>query len=123
MAPETVVFKLRVALAPLQAPLAVSESALLNSVVQSAGAGVTVGVNVGEQAQGVGVRVGVDAPGPRARDMLDLGRPDIGFVPLAQGLGLHAARADTTERFNEELARALATPGPSVVEAVVPGLL
>ena len=68
-------------------------------------------------------RVGADDPGPRARDMLDLGRPDIGFVPLAQGLGLHAARADTTERFNEELARALATPGPSVVEAVVPGLL
>ena len=68
-------------------------------------------------------RVGVDAPGPRARDMLDLGRPDIDFVHLATGLGLHAARAVTAEQFNEELARALATPGPSVVEAVVPGLL
>jgi len=68
-------------------------------------------------------RVGADEPGPRARDMLDLGRPDISFVPIAQGLGLHAARADTAEQFNEELARSLATPGPSVVEAVVPGLL
>ncbi len=68
-------------------------------------------------------RVGVDEPGPRARDMLDLGRPDIDFVHLAQGLGLHAARAETSEQFNDELARALATPGPSVVEAVVPGLL
>jgi len=68
-------------------------------------------------------RVGADEPGPRARDMLDLGRPDIGFVPLAQGLGLHAARAETAEQFAEELGRALATPGPSVVEAVVPGLL
>ena len=37
--------------------------------------------------------------------------------------GLHAARAETSEQFNDELARALATPGPSVVEAVVPGLL
>ncbi|HEY5110340.1 MAG TPA: acetolactate synthase large subunit [Acidimicrobiales bacterium] len=68
-------------------------------------------------------RVGVAEPGPRAREMLDLGRPDIDFVHLAKGLGLHAARADTAEEFNDELARALATPGPSVVEAVVPGLL
>jgi acetolactate synthase-1/2/3 large subunit len=68
-------------------------------------------------------RVGVAEPGPRAREMLDLGRPDIDCVPLAKGLGLHAARADTAEEFNDELARALATPGPSVVEAVVPGLL
>jgi acetolactate synthase-1/2/3 large subunit len=68
-------------------------------------------------------RVGVDAPGPRARDMLDLGRPSIEFVPLARGFGLHAARADTAESFAEALARALATPGPSVVEAIVPPLL
>lgn len=68
-------------------------------------------------------RVGVDGPGPRAREMLDLGRPDIDFVHLANGLGLHAARAETSEQFNDELARAFATPGPSVVEAVVPGLL
>jgi len=68
-------------------------------------------------------RVGVDGPGPRAREMLDLGRPDINFVHLANGLGLHAARAETSEQFNDELARAFATPGPSVVEAVVPGLL
>jgi acetolactate synthase-1/2/3 large subunit len=68
-------------------------------------------------------RVGVDAPGPRARDMLDLGRPSIDFVQLALGLGLHAARADTAESFTDELARALLTPGPSVVEAMVPPLL
>ena len=68
-------------------------------------------------------RVGVGEPGPRARDMLDLGRPAIDFVHLARGLGLHAARAETAETFTDELARALATPGPSVVEAVVPPLL
>jgi acetolactate synthase-1/2/3 large subunit len=68
-------------------------------------------------------RVGVEAPGPRARDMLDLGRPDMDFVHLARGLGIHAARAETAEQFNDELARSLATPGPSLVEAVVPGLL
>jgi acetolactate synthase-1/2/3 large subunit len=68
-------------------------------------------------------RVGVDEPGPKARSMLDLGRPDLDFVQLARGMGLHAARAETSEQFAEELARSLATPGPSVVEAVVPGIL
>jgi acetolactate synthase-1/2/3 large subunit len=68
-------------------------------------------------------RVGADAPGPRAREMLDLGHPSIDFVSLASGLGLHAARAETAESFRDELARALATPGPSLVEAVVPSLL
>jgi acetolactate synthase-1/2/3 large subunit len=38
-------------------------------------------------------------------------------------MGLQAERADTAEQFTAELARALATPGPSVVEAVVPPLL
>src|SRR5665647_3986018 len=68
-------------------------------------------------------RVGAESPGPRARDMLDLRRPDIDFVHLAAGMGLHAARAETAEEFTDELARALATPGPSVVEAVIPSLL
>jgi acetolactate synthase-1/2/3 large subunit len=67
-------------------------------------------------------RVGAEA-GPRAREMLDLGRPSLEFVPLAQGMGLHAARAETAEQFNDELAKALATPGPSVVEAVIPSSL
>jgi acetolactate synthase-1/2/3 large subunit len=68
-------------------------------------------------------RVGAEAPGPRARDMLDLSRPDLDFVQIARGLGLPAARAETAEQFANELARSLATPGPSVVEALVPGIL
>ncbi|HUY66628.1 MAG TPA: acetolactate synthase large subunit [Acidimicrobiales bacterium] len=68
-------------------------------------------------------RVGADTAGPRARDMLDLGRPSIDFVHLAEGFGLQAARAETAEEFADQLARALASPGPSVVEAVVPPLL
>ena len=47
----------------------------------------------------------------------------IDYVHLAKGLGLHAARAESAEAFAEELGRALATPGPSLVEAVVPSLL
>ncbi len=66
-------------------------------------------------------RVGAVA-GPRAREMLDLGRPSIDFVQLASGMGLSATRAETAEAFGQQLARALATPGPSLVEALIPTL-
>ncbi len=67
-------------------------------------------------------RVGAEA-GPKAREMLDLHHPDLDFVALAHGMGLPATRATTAEEFNDQLARALATPGPSVVEAVVPSIV
>ena len=68
-------------------------------------------------------RVGADQGGPKARAMLDIGTPDLDFVALAKGMGLTASRATTADEFNDQLARALATPGPSVVEAVVPSIV
>jgi acetolactate synthase-1/2/3 large subunit len=67
-------------------------------------------------------RVGADA-GPRAKEMLDLSHPDIDFVSLARGMGLRASRATTADELVEQLERSLATPGPSVVEAIVPPLV
>jgi acetolactate synthase I/II/III large subunit len=64
-------------------------------------------------------RVGAEAEGPRAKAMLDLSRPDLDFVSLARGMGVPATRADTTEELAQQLGRALNTPGPSVVEAVL----
>ena len=64
-------------------------------------------------------RVGADAGGPKARAMLDLHHPDLDFVSVARGLGVQAERATTAEAFNDALGRALATPGPSVIEAMV----
>lgn len=66
-------------------------------------------------------RVGAGAGGPRAKEMLDLSRPDLDFCALARGMGVEAGRATTTEEFRELFARALASPGPTVVEVVVPG--
>jgi len=63
------------------------------------------------------------AAGPRAKEMLDLSRPDLDFVSLARGMGLDASRATTADELVDQLARALATPGPSVVEAMVPPLI
>ncbi len=67
-------------------------------------------------------RVGGEPPGPRAKAMLDLRRPDLDFVSLARGFGIEATRATTAEEFVSQLRAALATPGPAVIEAMIPPL-
>jgi acetolactate synthase-1/2/3 large subunit len=68
-------------------------------------------------------RVGAEPPGPRARDMLDLRRPDLDFVSLASGLGVQASRAETADEFVEQFERSVAEPGPHVIDAVLPASL
>jgi acetolactate synthase-1/2/3 large subunit len=68
-------------------------------------------------------RVGAEAAGPKAKSLLDLSRPDIDFVALATGLGVPATRATTADELGDQLARALAEPGPAVIEAIVPSIL
>jgi acetolactate synthase-1/2/3 large subunit len=65
------------------------------------------------------MRVGAGNPGRKAMDMLDLTRPDLDWVALATGMGVPASRATTMEDFNEQFARALATPGPALIEAII----
>jgi acetolactate synthase-1/2/3 large subunit len=67
-------------------------------------------------------RVGAEA-GPRARQMLSLEPPELDFAALATGMGVPATRASTSEDFVEQFERALATPGPTVIEAVVPSII
>ena len=50
-------------------------------------------------------RVGAEAAGPPGPGHARPRPPDLDFVQLARGLGLHAARADTAEEFADELAR------------------
>jgi acetolactate synthase-1/2/3 large subunit len=64
-------------------------------------------------------RVGAEAEGPRAKAMLDLSRPNLDFVALAQGMGVPASRAQTADELVDQLGRAFSAPGPSLVEAVV----
>jgi acetolactate synthase-1/2/3 large subunit len=65
-------------------------------------------------------RVGAESPGPKALDMLDLSRPDLDFAALAQGMGVPAARATTADELATALKRAIAEPGPYLVDAVLP---
>jgi acetolactate synthase-1/2/3 large subunit len=67
-------------------------------------------------------RVGAEA-GPKAKDLLDLSRPDIDFVAISEGLGVPASRATTAEELSDQLARALTAPGPALVEALVPPII
>ena len=65
-------------------------------------------------------RVGAEPPGPKALGMLDLSGPDMDFTALARGLGVPATRATTAEELTSQLERAIAEPGPALVEAMLP---
>jgi len=55
-------------------------------------------------------------PGRTALDMLDIGRPDLDFVRLANAMGVEAARAESMAAFNELFAAANRRPGPFLIE-------
>jgi len=65
-------------------------------------------------------RAGLVEPGPQALALTDLGDPVIDWCALARGFGVPAVRAETADLLVDALARALATPGPSLIEAVLP---
>ena len=69
-------------------------------------------------------RVGAgSAPGPKALDLLDLSRPNMDFVKIAEGMGVPARRVSTAEEFADALRTAFAEPGPHLIDAVVPSIL
>jgi len=64
-------------------------------------------------------RAGVSEPGAAARGLTDLASPTIDFTAISTGLGVPASRATTTTELAEQLRRALAEPGPHLVEMVL----
>jgi acetolactate synthase-1/2/3 large subunit len=58
-------------------------------------------------------------PGPTALRMLDLGNPDLGWVKLAEGMGVEAARASSMEECADLLAGSFRRPGPFLIELMV----
>jgi len=67
-------------------------------------------------------RVGAQG-GPAANSLLDLSTPDMDFVRIAEGMGVPATRATTAEELAEQFSRALAEPGPHLIDAMVPSLI
>jgi len=66
-------------------------------------------------------RLGAGADGPKALSLFDLSHPRLDFVKLAQGMGVEAARAESSDELASALAKALAEPGPHLVHAVLAG--
>jgi acetolactate synthase-1/2/3 large subunit len=64
-------------------------------------------------------RVGAGQPNAKTLSMLDLSRPDLDFVALAEGMGIRAVRATTAEEFDDCFAEAMNRPGPQLIEAMV----
>jgi len=65
-------------------------------------------------------RTGAPVTGTTARDLLELSRPDIDFTALAAGMGVSASRAETTAEFAAQFSKALAEPGPHLIEVALP---
>jgi acetolactate synthase-1/2/3 large subunit len=61
-------------------------------------------------------------PGPKAASTLDIGGPDLDFVAIASGMGVQADRATTAEEFSRLFEEAMTTPGPCLIDALVPPL-
>ncbi|HET7730609.1 MAG TPA: acetolactate synthase large subunit [Usitatibacter sp.] len=65
--------------------------------------------------QGELVAVGAK-PGPASKDLFDLGRPDLDWVRLAEGMGVEAKSVDTLEAFADVFRAACARRGPFLIE-------
>jgi acetolactate synthase-1/2/3 large subunit len=65
-------------------------------------------------------RTGAGNPGPTAKGMLELDRPEIDWVALSTSLGVPAVAVDTAEAFDTALQRAFAAEGPQLIAAHVP---
>ena len=55
-------------------------------------------------------------PGPASKELFDLGRPDLDWVRLAQGMGVEAARVDTLDSFADRFRASLGRRGPFLIE-------
>lgn len=63
--------------------------------------------------------VGAGRPGQKAKNMLEIGRPDLDWVALATGMGVPAGRADDCASLTRQLQRGLAETGPYLIEVVL----
>ena len=63
--------------------------------------------------------VGVANPGPRAIDMLTLGRPTIDFATLAKSLGVPSVQVRDLDELTKQLTNAMSQRGPYLIDVVM----
>ena len=74
------------------------------------------------ELQRVGAQSQDHSTGPKAEALLDLTRPTMDFVQLAQGMGVAARRVSTAEELADALRWAFREDGPHLIEAVMPSI-
>lgn len=60
--------------------------------------------------------MGVGEPGPKAKDMFEIGRPDLDWVQLAKGMGVPGTRVTSLDAFAKALRTGFASEGPTLIE-------
>jgi acetolactate synthase-1/2/3 large subunit len=64
-------------------------------------------------------RSGGETLGVSAAALTRLDQPELDWVALAKGMGVCGARVESAEAFTDAFERALAEPGPQLIEAVI----
>ena len=64
-------------------------------------------------------RVGAEGDGRAARELMDIGRPELSFAGLASSMGVPGRRVDDVPGLVAALRSALSEPGPHLIEAMV----
>lgn len=64
-------------------------------------------------------RTGAQGFGAGSNNMIDIGRPDLDFVRLSEGMGVEASRAATARQFTEQFRDAVRKRGPRLIEAAI----
>ena len=57
--------------------------------------------------------------GPKARSLTSLDQPELDWVALAKGCGVPGVRIESVDAFSSEFSRALAEPGPQLLELMI----
>ena len=60
--------------------------------------------------------LGIGEPGPQAKEMFEIGQPDLDWVQLAKGMGVPGTRVTSLDAFGKALKEGFAGPGPSLIE-------
>jgi acetolactate synthase-1/2/3 large subunit len=60
--------------------------------------------------------LGVGAPGPRAANLFEIGRPPLDWVHLAKGMGVPASRVTSLDAFAKAMREGFESNGPTLIE-------
>jgi len=60
--------------------------------------------------------LGIGAPGRRAADLFDIGRPTLDWVHLAKGMGVPASRVTSLDQFAKAMKEGFESDGPTLIE-------